>query len=271
MPYVHKHFTSTSAFADWCDSIGLGVKRDHDYWGERRYGYDDAMMRSRKGVQLLRDGDLTHVEDAKNLLRAFQESVEVPHYVWNPAVAGSFANVPAYLVGSPTSMWKREIELNTATPVRIWVGVTSTVVITDEQILKRGVALAAFAMALSAKRPAYITPYGNGHDYDRLYGRSGDEGSVVSWDIQTSPMVLSELMACLSNSLVTRHVTHPIARFLNPRVPAGVPFKDIRRQDMPAVQPQDVWLPPMIASDKLVSAPIAWIKEQLAKYSEETE
>jgi hypothetical protein len=145
--------------------------------------------------------------------------------------------------------------------LRVWIGIHASWQVPDETIRRRGVALAAFAMALVNKRPVYLTPYWNIHDY------GANSHGIVSFDLKTSPLVLSALLACLTRSEVTRYVGVPLSWIDKSDVPDSCPFASITRENLSQhMGPDDLFLPPLVAGDELCNDPIGWVKKQLEIY-----
>jgi hypothetical protein len=152
------------------------------------------------------------------------------------------------------------------TPLRIWVGLTSSAGVTREELTKRGVTLAAFALAVSEKRPVYITPYVVNSSYR---GRGAD--TFLSWDIQTSPIVLSELMGCLSSPEVTRYAGLAATYRINPGCNGQWPsiYNDERKmREVLGANPDDLYLPSIHLYDPLLADPIGWLHTNVAKYTD---
>lgn len=254
----HRHFTSSGDFAAWCVTNDIASHR------EDQFNHGDG-FRCQEGIQVLTHGDNTNVQAAESLLEELSIQVDVPTQTWRNDLVGAFPNVPAYVSGDPECMWYRAADLSDRTPVRIYVGIASTWYITEEQLRARGIALAAFAIALSNQRPVYVTPFVNGHDYNNQHK------AIISWDLVTSPLVLSELLGCVSNPSVTRHIHIPAVLHLNHNINRSVPFANITQADLPNFTEQDIYLPPIVGTDPLLNNPVKWIKDTLAKYSDTQE
>ncbi len=243
MPKLHKHFENTLAYRRWV------IEQDN-----KTYGAVNT------GLELLQRPNENHVDAARALLNKFGESIEVQQQVWTHNVAGFFPDVPAYLAGDPEHMFTREYIHSDQTPLRVWVGVSVMGWITDQQIIERGVCIAAFALAMIPKRPVIISPFVD-------LGSRTIEGAIISWDITTEPLVIAELMTSLANPAVTRSLGLHACRLLNPRVTGSID-PDVHHEERCRArlnaQPQDLWLMP----DKYPDDSIAWIKEHVAKYAE---
>lgn len=255
-----KHFNSSTEFHTW-------VMPDIDKLPYTAY-FGDNRREAVEGAQLLVNGDNTYVARARQLLDNFQERIESIHYKWEHQISGAFPDVPAYCAGQPDSMWYREQTTSDQTPLRVWVNISSSWDVTEDQLRSRGVALAAFAIALSEKRPVYITPW-------IQRGELTTYGSVISWDLHTSPLVLSELLPCLSDVDITRHLSLPACSKLNPMLTNhSAPWHpdDGNEQKMRkhlGCADADIYLPGIKSYDPMLNDPIAWLKTNIAKHGQE--
>lgn len=263
MTVTHKHLDSSYALSEWAASLGVGTDRSLGYYT----GRDDLdpFEGAKQGVRLLKTGDDTFVEEARKLLQEFSEGIVSPHFTWEHNMVGAFPDVPAYLSGDPENMWFKANNPSDRTPLRIYVGIGCSWSITPDQLRQRGIVLAALAMALSEVRPIYITPFANSYDY------SGTNHGMFSWDISTSPLVLSELLAVMSDVRIVRYVWIPLIKKFFPPTAAGVPFVDIRRQHIPNIRDEDLYIAPISSRDPLLDDPITWLKTNVAKYGQQND
>jgi hypothetical protein len=165
------------------------------------------MLASLQGLELLDKGSEKHVPEARKLLSKLMLQVETPTKVWRHDVVGYFPDVPTALAGDPEAMWIQDTTTHDRSPLRVWLGVTSDWSITEDQLRRRGIALAAFAIAMSEVRPVIITCWVNRGEY--AYGQRSPaalKGALISWDIKSSPLVLAQLLASTADPLITRHV-----------------------------------------------------------------
>lgn len=253
------HFDSTTAYKAWLESIQQDVPlRDDLCFGD--------VATARRGLQLLDSPDDTNIDQARALLAQFGESIEVEQQVWSHSVVGYFPDVPAYLAGDPEHMMVREFIRSDQTPLRVWVGVTSSAGIGESQLVKRGVTLTAFAMAMIARRPVIISPYVNLGNYNN------NAGAIISWDISTEPLVLAELITSIARPEVTRHIGIYACYALQPKCTGAwdPDYADEERcRDRLGAKPEDLWLGSIHFSDPLLRDPVGWIKEHVARYSSE--
>ncbi len=254
-----RHFNSTREFYTW-------VSREHQEHPTNingdGFGNDARIVK--QGLELLASGDETYINDAQQLLDKFHAEIDAPGSQWARSVVGYVPDVPSLLAGDPESMWIEEITYSVHAPLRVWVGVSSSGGISAEKLRKRGIALAAFALAMDRIRPVVISPYveeGNG---------GYTEGSLISWDISTQPLVLSELMT-IARSEVTRYVglyatttvnQHVIGRWLDHDSSSNT---EKMRSYLGASQ-EDIVLTGIHLYDELLTNPEKWIKDKIQQY-----
>jgi hypothetical protein len=262
---VRHHFANSNQFADWFrDQLENGPKEKTRNIYSGGWGYSESRNnhpRADKGAELLTIGDPSIVEKAKQLVATFSLDIPSTRRIWSQDVAGFFPNVPAYLSNEPECMWRMEDDKVNNTPLRIYVGLTSTWNVTEEQIFTRGCALVAFALALSERRPVLITPYVD------LYSRNG-EATFISWDLATSPLIYSELTA-LGNPDITRYVGIFACDLANPRHSDSyyqIPGGEAEIREILGANEDDIVLGTCDSYDPLLVDPIKWVNENLACY-----
>lgn len=256
MTIIHKHFTSTTEYAAWATQALASS-------GRRFYYSRDDPSQANAGLALLTRGDDTHVSEAQALIDQLSLSIEAPQLVWQHAVAGCFPDMPAYWAGEPEHMWTRTPVLSDRSPLRVWLGVTSTWNVTEAQLRKRGITLAAFVIAMAEVRPVYVTPFVS------IDNRRPDQQGIISWDIRSAPLVLAELLASVADPLITRHLAIPSCFLANPELdlPSG-PFHAIKRDHLSNIAPDDLYIPHIHSRDPLLDSPIKWLKDNIAKYGD---
>lgn len=254
------HFENVSAFLDWLAEIEKPV--DGKSTVTERF---HARSQVDNGKRVMREGDTSSVAEAQAMIDKFQDEIPSLRRVWTPTVAGFFPNVPAFLAGEPESMWRMDDDSSDRAPIRIWVGIGSSSSVTREQLIKRGAALAAFALALSERRPVYITPWwdlGNG---------TQTAGELISFDLKSSPVVLSEIIAALVNPDVTRYLGLHAAFIVDRSTPDSGPwfpnaFNEKWMRECLGCGESDIWMPGIHTTDKMLTDPIGWIKREIAKH-----
>lgn len=282
MGLQRKHFASSQAFAAWITHEHDAYKSDPSSFTRRQQAGSGAGSRGRyrtynrdiyfnsvhqvdQGIDHIREGNETHVQDAKDLLNEFQENIEVPAFQWETHMVGAFPNVPAFLAGAPETMWHRQEIQSDRSPLRVFVGLTSSAGVPEEALVKRGCVLSAFAMAIAPKRPVLITPYVN-------LGDGYANGSILGWDVSTSPMVLSEIMACLADPMITRHAGIAANYLHEPQCTGSwhPHYSDAAKmREHLGAKPADLYLPSIHLSDPMLRDPLKWLKDNIERYTEE--
>jgi len=246
-----KHFSSPRDFANWFRNNDKG---------------DSGWSRAKTltGLTSLADGNDKNAKLADKFLESFEQIIEVPAMTWEHDVAGAFPDVPTFLAGQPDNMWNLLPDMSDKAPLRIWVGVTSSGGISESQLVKRGAVLAAFAIMMSKKRQVLITPYVN-------LGSYRHDGAVISWDITTSPINLSTIMASLSEPDVVRHVGIDACQLDNPGVTGAWhpdAYNEKKMREHLGANPQDLYIPSIFLYDPMLDDPEAWLKEKIELYND---
>ena len=279
-----RHFSNVVEYADWSESVKLTTGIEYrllNEWARKEPGCKGVA----NGIRLMREGDLKMGEQASALLAQFMEEIPVPHRQREQYHYGSSVNMARYLAGLPRDMWRLQSVSSDLSPVRIWVGSTSSAGIGANELVKRGAALSAFAIALSQRRPVMISPYvvlggdGGRGKYNAnkgVYEVDPDKavGAVISYDLSTSPIVLAEVAACLSHADIIRFVGINNCYAIEPRCTgawvAGYDDETVMRQYLRA-KPDDIWLGSIHLNDPLLKDPIKWVKGALKKYVGDTD
>lgn len=270
MPYFRKHFNTGIELAEYYADEAKKHPKEGDAW----YSWEDDRTLGMRGRDSLIKGTERFNKDIQKFVDEIWESVPVLQRMWELQPVGFFPNVPVYLTGDPNNMWRLSEETSERTPVRIWVGTTSSVAFNHEDITRRGAAVAAFALVLSQVRPVHITPYTSyGIAYEYSTDPTLDRGDVIlSWDLQTSPLILSEVAASLCDPMIARYLTrdlaHVVQREYRGRWVRGFDNEEVMRVKLGA-QKEDIWLRNIYATDPLVRDPAAWVRKELRRYTKE--
>jgi hypothetical protein len=251
---ARQHFSSSTDFANWCKINLDGTKSS---WS--------ANGKMQAGIKSLEFGNTNYVEEIKKVSTLIWENIPVLRRIWQTSVYGVFPNVPAYLRGEPEHMFNQQDDYNEHTPIKLYIGVGSSAGISNNNLIKRGAALAAFASALSEIRPVTLTPYSYASN------RSYTESSVTSWDISSSPLILSDIAACLIDENVHRGVCVEADFTINKTFPGY--FEDNKDEEKMrrylGCQEQDLFFPQVYLTDPWIQDPIKMVKEYLSKYTTE--
>lgn len=253
---INAHFTRSTDLLEWYDRERPRVKLGGYWWGKEKV---------KKGRKIMEEGTPHLVKHIEEVRKVIWENVPTMQRTWRREVVGAFPSVPAYLAGVPEDMFNIHYDENEHTPLRIWVGVASSAGVSREQLIKRGAAIAAFAQALSQVRPVYITPYTCGGD-------RGNNSVTVSWDLQSSPMVMSEVAAAIMEENVMRQFAMDCEYVANPKTNGAWMYgydDEAYMRKMLGCAEEDLWLNSIHYYDPLLRDPVGWVKSQLKKYSAE--
>jgi hypothetical protein len=218
-------------------------------------------------VEMTRSGDLTAVPESDALLERFEALVPAPsaRRAIRDDVAGSIANVPAYLSGSPLAMRRKVRDENEFAPIAVVVDLTSSAMISADAIRKRGVAVLALVRALSARRPIELWA-GCGLDAD-----SRKNALWAFAQLDTAPLDLARAAHFLTHPGVPRAMFYGYGEEHNGFL-GGWPYSnpDVSRKNFHAIvarafpHVQDVIAVPHIyGTDKAINEPVEWIREHL--------
>lgn len=261
MPSIHEHFTDSTQFALW--------------FGEKRVkngvlgGFDGRpSSKVERGINALINGDETHVTQAQALVDSLTLQIETPRNSWYRDVYGCMPDVPSYLAGDPMNMWNMHKVTEDHAPIKVYFGLTSSAMISEETLVKRGCALAAFAIAMTNIRPVVITPFvtlGSGYS-------SRSRQMLISWEISTQPLILSELLA-VTLPQVTRYVGIEACQQLFGQEATRDghfhvdSFDEAKMRVHLNVAPADLYLPCVYGLDPLVDSPVEWVNEMVTRYT----
>lgn len=214
-------------------------------------------------------GDEKLVPVAEKLIEQIDANVEVPHREWVPDVYGAFPIVPEYLTGMPECMRRMTVTPSQNEPINIYVGTSSSGILTSEQMLKRGTAILALVMKLQEIRP--VTLYVMGEQFGST---DGEYLQVVKVDSQ--PINLSVACFVLTNAGFDRHFMHSIAAAKDgytgawPREYNGCSESWVRHlNEVLEMTSSDLYIKGVFGKDKdlqlMLDNPIAWVNLQISR------
>lgn len=216
-------------------------------------------------VNLLK-GKLEAAREADKLIdKLAGESVELDTPQWQQSVAGYFPCVPAYVAGFPDAMWTQAIVSSDRAPVRIFASVCCSAGVDAGDLEKRGVAILALCQKLQSVRPVELF----------IYADMGGSGYALMpcIKIETSPLDLATATYTLSSAAFLRqlcfgwaHKYHWSGQWAWGTDPRD---KDGQRKTREALRltDTDLLVPGGYSEDPLIKNPVAWINEQVAKYT----
>lgn len=180
---------SFASMADFVRAVNevRGADRDsasNDGWAGG--SWDDA-------VRYALDGDLSQVKTAEELVDSLDSEIETDgtRPIWMPSVVGALPLVPAYLAGTPEAMLAKTDVPDVRGDVEIWANTTVSSKCSNADMVRHGVVILAFAMALSRVRNVRLVIY------------SSCEAASVAIRL-SSPIDYSEVCAAFCQPSITR-------------------------------------------------------------------
>lgn len=260
MAITRIHFSNGNEYLAW-----LAKQTPNRVYNHRDYGATQDSLD--EGRRMIAEGYNDSADEIAALVDSLNLEIPTPRKANRSSVRGHRVNMGAYLSGSPLDMYQRDIETSAHVPVRIWVGTSSSIGITPAQLNKRGAALSAFALALSGHRTVYLTPYS--FNFNGKNPPNPDAGgAILSVDLTTSPIVLSEVAAHF-NVHVARFVNMYATHCAHPESNGSRTYPNQNAAAMRSllgVQPDDIFLEAIHIHDQLLTDPVAWIKNALIPY-----
>lgn len=187
-------------------------------------------------------------------------------------VTGNRVRMGAFLAGQPNCMRKRKKLEREDAPVTIFMDLTSSAMVNVDDLLKRGVAILAFARCLTQHRPVEL--WAGVALGDSAY-RGKAWSSTVGWRIDTAPLDLSRAAFLLAHPAVARGVGYAIGPKLaghstwSGHWPWGNQTLHVRTQQdrmRGALNAAEMLvIPPIYGTDPLVRDPVGWITRELQR------
>jgi hypothetical protein len=207
------------------------------------------------------DALLSQLEDAGDIYATRRRTID--------DVVGGVPNVPAFLAGHPASMRRRVREQHEAAPLSVVVDLTSSAGISAADVQRRGIAVLALVRALTARRPVELW-VGCSIDADAMRGAFHMYARV-----ETTPLDLLRAAHWISHPSMSRGLIYATGRALygyrgSWPYGRGPLTAEHGRLVLSRALPHatDVlYVPAIHASDALVSQPLAWVRQQLAKHA----
>lgn len=223
---------------------------------------------ARRKVQL---GDNLLVQESDKLLAQLEDQVVHSRHWRNlDDVVGALPNVPAYIAGTPINMRRRVKVSRDDAPLTLFVDLTSSGGINAHALLARGVATLALTRLLVEHRA--VTLYaGIALGGGQLSGGS----STIAWRIDTAPLDLARAVFMLASASVSRGIGYQISQAREGHASGGSwPFHNFEKHKASGQERLErvlgetiCYVPPIFVTDELVTAPVEWIKRELAKYA----
>lgn len=267
-PAIHKHggtdyfaITDLPGFAeltDTCDGYKRNRVTENNNWTGNK-AWDVS-------VEHVRSGDLSGVAASEALLDKL-ESEQFVSPVWRNRldVVGGAPCVPAFLAGHPMNMRRRERVATESGPLAVIVSMTLSGGIETDTMRKRGATLLALVRLLSASRPVEL--------YTAICLGGSRHGTHVLTRLDTAPLDLARAAHMLTCPSVTRGLGYAICETM--KSGGSWPHGDFDHYQKTArelytgvlgTSSEVLYVGAAHLSDPLVSKPVEWIKDTLAKF-----
>lgn len=210
-------------------------------------------------------GDDTYASMADKLLDQISDlSDGVPVREWVPSPFGAYPIVPEFLAGLPTPM-RVMSPSGELSPVKVVVSTTCSGGIETETMTRRGVAVLALVMKLQAVRPVdlFLLVEGNVRGREDLF-------QLIR--IDTKPLSIAHACFAMANVAFARSLTY--AHMKHYHKWDGGWTKSYRSSDYESIVrtacgfgPDDLWIRSAFLHDTMLSNPVKWVNDQLARYT----
>lgn len=267
MIYGFQRFDSPEDYADYLRNCREDVGIHDPRWAGGSLSH---------GIDKLINGDTIRLAQAQAILDkldlAAVFSNDIP--VLEPCIAGFAANVPAAIAGHPQAMFHRGFveSPSVMAPLSVYVETTVSAGVTQDQLVKRGVAVLAFCLAMELVRPVDLYCVSLiSHD-----SRPGVWGAVTK--IQSRPMDIGRAVwmltdpnyarRCLFTGATQQHGKQldrgPWCFNSNPSADGYV----ANMRDILGMDADDVFMKGGYLFDTLMlNDPVAWVRKMIEQHS----
>ena len=279
-------FDSPEAYADYLEQLPLDIRsREYSYGSHYSDNYRDEKFKC--AIKGLRYGDIELAEQAEKFMNELKHegllSIGLP--MPSRAVVGATTILPLYEAGIPNCMVTRDMSnlRGRNAPLNVyWDRFRSAAVSNTKFIIKRGIAITAFVMAMSTIRPVnlYMISCSNPNNAD--WSERGIFGSIVR--VETKPLDLARATWMFTNSEWSSHLTWMGVRhrfheatgktadwMVGPMHLRMLPDSDEYAQEHREVldmSKDDIFIYGMHRDDTLSwTDPVAWVKQMIEKHA----
>lgn len=255
-------FDAPEAYADYLSAMPSEYKNLYDEHGDSWLGGPWEQC-----LNNLMVGDTTNLVAAQSLVDKMRDenlfSMGQPELV--SGIVGFCPNVPNALMGAPYDMFNVVQSENESilSPIKIFVETTVSAGLTNSELVNRGVAVMAFALAMSMVRPIELYAASFGH----IESKSCEQvcGAIVR--IPTSPLDLERATFMLTAPGYCRRLAFPAMNYQQGLCrEQSIPFPRDRR-DLCMCEPHDVLIQGGHLYDTLMlTNPVQWVKNMIAKH-----
>jgi hypothetical protein len=251
---IHEIFSSPEEFYNHFVSKGCKLRRPND-WG----GY----MPLEQVVNSLLKGTSNHVAEAEKLVSEILQGVDLSTLdrQWENSVAGAMPDIGAYLSNDPMNMRQRVFVSRDVAPIKMYIATSSSAVLKQDLLLKRGLAILSLAIALTRSRPVELYTFS-----------CFDSGVTTIVKLPTAPLNLGILSFALVDVEYSRRFEyeyHKVSRGWGGAWHSLGFSMEACRQFLGSAE-QDYVFPPIHLENVIqFQDPIKWVKAELKKLSRE--
>jgi hypothetical protein len=216
-----------------------------------------GVKRTPEFLQKVVTGDESLVARADALLTKIEDQIPVSKGWRNvDDVVGAIPNVPAFLAGHPQHMRRRERTVTESAPITIFMNLTSSMGISPDKILQRGITLLALVRLLVEHRSVELW-------VGTCLGRT-----AAMWKIDTAPMDLARAAFHICDPSMSRLFGYATCEMLvNEHIGGGAPTQALFDLMSRTAGWNDVMMIPYIhLDDPMVANPVGWLKRVMSKY-----
>jgi hypothetical protein len=236
---------------------------------EKRDSWSGDQTYSEARVNLFK-GDAKAIRVSEKLLEKLEaDGIELAGARWSNARVGAFPCVPAFIAGSPDSMYAMEDSPSDVAPVKIFMDLAVSGGFGADVMAARGTAVLALARKLQAVRPVEIWVFASMYGEDKNDGTG--ECSIPVVKLDTSPMDLATVGYALANPAFFRKLFFAWAADDNRGYQGSWAWE---RRDLRAnltkhlrVGADDMLIDGGYLDDDLVKRPVEWVNAQVRKYA----
>lgn len=230
-------------------------------------GHDTA-----SAVETAIKGDMSAAAASDSLLETLEAMFPAPTASRRMIddVAGSVANVQAFIAGTPLTMRRRARQESEFAPLAVVVDCGASAGVSADDMMKRGTAILALVRALAARRPIELWAGAS-----LACGSNQKDAMHVYFRIDTAPLDLARAAFLLTSPAVLRRIAFAIAH------PHGFitswPYGDINvsranfHGTMARAFPhmaEMLTIPAAFLNDPAVTRPVEWIADFVKQYGE---
>lgn len=222
--------------------------------------YGNGAVRTEKFLELASTGDYSLVEQSEKMLSLIEDQVPVSRGWRNvDDVVGAVPNVPAFLAGHPQCMRRRMRTMKESAPLTIFMNLTSSMSISQDKILKRGIVLLALTRLLVEHRAVELWVGSS------LSDRTS-EIYTAAWRIDTAPLDLARAAYHISSVAMSRLFGYATCEQLIDKHIGGHGHQNPDELKRVAGWNDLLYIPSIMNNDPMVDNPVGWIKNVMKKY-----